>query len=369
MIKIDEKDMNNFAADLEVATIGDKRVKQACALELHKTDIHIENRLPTDEKTLRNIKKKIKDNDLIVTKADKGNTLIITTKVEYTQKVDEFLNSGQFQILKKDPTESFNKEIKNVVTSCDSILKQTKTLLQMNPTPPRLHGYYKLHKENQPIRPVVAYTGAPAYKLAKVANHLFKKLTHFEPAHTIKNSIDLISKIDHISIPSQAKLVSFDVKNLFPSVPVKDCLRIIGETLCESTLEVQEVIDLEAVLKICLEQNYFSWGNEALQELLSHMNSINQNIQLTMEIGGKSINFLDLTIDIQENHHIYKIYRKPTYSDNIIHATSRHLDSHKHAAFHAFIHRLVKVPMSKDDFQEELNTIKQIARNNGYTNT
>ncbi|KAI5632973.1 GIY-YIG catalytic domain-containing protein [Phthorimaea operculella] len=88
-----------------------------------------------------------------------------------------------------------------------------------------------------------------------------------------------------------------------------------------------------------------------------------------MEIGGKSINFLDLTIDIQENHHIYKIYRKPTYSDNIIHATSRHPDSHKHAAFHAFIHRLVKVPMSKDDFQEELNTIKQIARNNGYTNT
>ncbi|KAI5646580.1 protein tyrosine kinase domain-containing protein [Phthorimaea operculella] len=330
------------------------------------------------------------------------------------------------KVLKKDPTEIYNREVKNTVNSCESILQHTKPhfLIQMNPTPPRLHGYYKLHKEDQPIRPVVSYTGAPAYKLAKLANHLYKKLTKFKPTHTVENSIDLIQKIDNIIVPSQAKLVSFDVKNLFPSIPVKDCLKIIDETLCNSSLEAQEVIDLEAILRICLEQNYFLWegktykqidglamgsplsplcadiymddfeksvlkskfkehiqywyryvddilclwtgSNETLQELLVHMNSINHNIQLTMELGGETINFLDLTISIKENAHQYKIYRKATYSDNIIHATSRHPDNHKHAAFHAFIHRLVKVPMNDGDFRQELDTIKQIARNNGY---
>lgn len=34
--------------------------------------------------------------------------------------------------------------------------------------------------------------------------------------------------------------------------------------------------------------------------------------------------------------------------------------------FHSLIHRLLNFPLSTEDYKEELNTIKQIARNNGY---
>ena len=44
-----------------------------------------------------------------------------------------------------------------------------------------------------------------------------------------------------------------------------------------------------------------------------------------------------------------------------------HPFSHKLAAFRSYIHRLVNVPMSQENFQVELNIIKQIAINNGYT--
>ena len=36
------------------------------------------------------------------------------------------------------------------------------------------------------------------------------------------------------------------------------------------------------------------------------------------------------------------------------------------SAFNCFIHRLVTIPLSKENFTDELNIIKQIAINNGY---
>ena len=51
----------------------------------------------------------------------------------------------------------------------------------------------------------------------------------------------------------------------------------------------------------------------------------------------------------------------------VIHNTSNHPTQHKHAAFNYMLHRLTTIPQSKQDYQEELNTIKYIAIKNGYT--
>ena len=39
---------------------------------------------------------------------------------------------------------------------------------------------------------------------------------------------------------------------------------------------------------------------------------------------------------------------------------------HKHAAFNHMLHRLTKIPLNKQDYTDELNTIKYIAIKNGY---
>ncbi|KAI8425314.1 hypothetical protein MSG28_007086 [Choristoneura fumiferana] len=80
-----------------------------------------------------------------------------------------------------------------------------------------------------------------------------------------------------------------------------------------------------------------------------------------------SLNFLDLTINRFNNKHQFKIYRKPTYTDAVIPASSNHPWQHKLAAFHCYVHRLLTVPLSREDFDLELNTIYQIALSNGYT--
>ncbi|KAL4705291.1 hypothetical protein ACJJTC_018977 [Scirpophaga incertulas] len=55
-----------------------------------------------------------------------------------------------------------------------------------------------------------------------------------------------------------------------------------------------------------------------------------------------------LTIELVGNKHTFRVFRK-------------------HAAFHSMIHRLLSVPMSEKDFNEELCVIKTVAVNNGYS--
>ena len=56
-------------------------------------------------------------------------------------------------------------------------------------------------------------------------------------------------------------------------------------------------------------------------------------------------------------------------TDTLIHNSSNHPIQHKYAAFRSMIHRLLKTPMSLEDYKEEINTIKYMAHTNGYKHT
>lgn len=82
---------------------------------------------------------------------------------------------------------------------------------------------------------------------------------------------------------------------------------------------------------------------------------------------NNSINFLDLKITNHKNKIEFGIFRKETYTDNIIHAESNHPMQHKLAAFRHMINRLQATPLNKFEYKKELNIIMQIAINNGYS--
>ena len=63
---------------------------------------------------------------------------------------------------------------------------------------------------------------------------------------------------------------------------------------------------------------------------------------------------------------MFDIFRKPTSTDMVIPSDSCHAFSHKMAAFHSMINRLVNIPLSRESFAKELNRIHHIASVNGY---
>ena len=71
-------------------------------------------------------------------------------------------------------------------------------------------------------------------------------------------------------------------------------------------------------------------------------------------------------IKISGNKHTFEICRKPATTDIIIHKNSCRPLSHKHAAFHSMIHRLlISIPFTEKAYSQELEIIKEIAVKNG----
>ena len=68
--------------------------------------------------------------------------------------------------LNKDPTETYQKQIQLAIQNSEELIEKDrpKYLLNIKPTAPRLNAYIQTHKENEPIRPVIDNTQAPAYK-------------------------------------------------------------------------------------------------------------------------------------------------------------------------------------------------------------
>ena len=97
------------------------------------------------------------------------------------------------------------------------------------------------------------------------------------------------------------------------------------------------------------------------------INKIYKNIEFTIEVeSDNSINFSDLSIIKIDNKISFGIFHKPSQTDMVIHNSSMHPYMHKLDAFRSYIHRLLNISLTPENYQKELSFIKQIAVNNGY---
>ena len=74
-------------------------------------------------KTLQNVKRKLKNNNIIHVKADKGNGLVLINKNEYINKTLEFIKENNFMEIKKNPTNKYQREIKQLIKSSPKIFQ------------------------------------------------------------------------------------------------------------------------------------------------------------------------------------------------------------------------------------------------------
>ncbi|XP_044745170.1 uncharacterized protein LOC123307033 [Coccinella septempunctata] len=216
--------------------------------------------------------------------------------------------------------------------------------------------------------------------------------------YSIKNSSELINKIIDVRLDDNTLMASFDVKNLFTTVPLPQTLQVFKNLLIQSELSDEICNAVYGLTKLCLDQNFFvfdgkiysqedglSIGNglsplyvddiiiafdgsrEELLELLNWINSLHNNIEFTLEVEeDKSLNFLDLTIHRTNQGLAFDIFRKLTQTDHSIDNLSCHQLGHKLSAFRAYINRMFKSPLDSDRFSDEVAVLKHISAQNGY---
>lgn len=380
-------------------------------------------------KIVKQLNNKLLANNITNVKADKGNSIVLINTNEYIEKTKNFFNDNNITELEKDPTERYQNAIKKSLKETDLIFNDNdrKSVINMKPKPPTLKSLIKIHKIDKPIRPIVNFKNAPTYKIAKKLATLLNHKLELQNTYTIKNNIDLVSKIKNLKIHNNETLISLDIKNLYTNIPIKETIDIIKHILSINGDSENVIKQISKLLENILKQNYFKFNNkiyqqkeglamgsplsgilsetflqhieqeyikniinkynikfytrfvddilvicdkDKIQNITSEFNNIHKKLNFTLENAiNNKINFLDISIQIYKGKLDFSIYRKPTYSDNIIHKNSNHPVNHKRAALNSMIFRLINIPMNKQNYKKELQTILQIAKNNGYPDT
>ena len=81
----------------------------------------------------------------------------------------------------------------------------------------------------------------------------------------VKSSVHLINDLLGIPYKQGIRLVSFDLENMYPSIPTDELVKILKDTqgMClENQLEEKTTNELIKVTRTILEQNYFTFRNQ-----------------------------------------------------------------------------------------------------------
>jgi len=104
-----------------------------------------------------------------------------------------------------------------------------------------------------------------------------------------------------------------------------------------------------------------------INSIQNDFNTIHPNIKFTAETeSNNQINFLDITIHRTPTNWKISIYRKPSFTDTIIPYFSNHPVHHKYAAVRLLHNRLNTCHLEKDEYNEEVNIIRNIMANNRF---
>ena len=311
-------------------------------------------------------------------------------KTDYHDKMTALTDDKQtYELLKRDPTPALQRRMNKKLLT----MNKTGTIDDYRyrrlrcsvPQPPKLYGLPKIHKPDIPMRPIVSFCGSPTYELSKYLCEILKPLTEDSP-HRLQSTEDFINGIKTLRIPDNYKLVSFDVKSLFTSIPLDLALQCTRTALERQTAPPPIPIgDIMNLLSLCLTSTYFQYNGQHFKQLHGtamgspvsvivaeivmqnieqqalttytnelpfwyryvddtitavpdddiddfhkHLNKQDPNIQFTKETEQNGqLPFLDCLVTRDNDKLSTTVYRKPTHTDRLLDETSYNPTMHK----------------------------------------
>jgi hypothetical protein len=95
--------------------------------------------------------------------------------------------------------------------------------------------------------------------------------------------------------------------------------------------------------------------------MLDNFNAIHPKLKFTMEQQTQNkINYIDLTIDKNQNKLNFEIYRKPTTTDLILHSTSCHPYEHKKSAINYLYNQMNTYKITEENEKKEEEIMEEI---------
>ena len=214
---------------------------QDCAYWPFKQVLKISDKNLLDEE-LKALKNLFENMDLVIQKADRGNTIVILNKDDCVSRLNPVLDgTSKFQKVRVEEGKALN----NIILMEGRIIDILKNFENQNEIKEKnydnvypssskrgiLYGLGKIHKalaDRIPsFRPIVSGIGTPIYKLAKFWDKLLKPIATNE--YTIKHSFSFGKKVEEFN--HNLVMANFDVKSLFTKIPFTETIVLCVENL------------------------------------------------------------------------------------------------------------------------------------------
>ena len=184
--------------------------------------------------------------DIVIQKADKGNSVVIIKKTEYIRSMELLLSdTTKFRKVQINPKHKVNKELRHLLDMEETIIDTLKELVAdcylseedykfLKPTgrtPGIMYGLCKIHKPKKddlpPFRPILSAIGTATYNLAKFLVKILTDVCYSK--YCLKDLFSFAKEIQ--AQDSTLYMSSMDVDSLFTNIPLKETIAICSSRL------------------------------------------------------------------------------------------------------------------------------------------
>ncbi|KFD59963.1 hypothetical protein M514_11333 [Trichuris suis] len=208
----------------------------------------------SDISALRNLRA---NDERIISKANKGNVVVVLDRSTYTDKMNHLLDSSTYCPLRSDPTDRTRKALRSLLLDYTRESKEEKLSTLANHLKhssafrcPEMCGLPKIHKPDIPFRPIVCSIRSITCELSSYLKGIILPLVK-KRTSTVKDSKIFVEEIRTFRTSPTDILVSYDLKDLFTSIPIPYTLNILHELLyTDSTLPGRTKLSLFQIVHL-----------------------------------------------------------------------------------------------------------------------
>ena len=212
---------------------------------------------------LKEIKEKVKNKEMVVFSTDKSSKLTADTVSNYNKALEKHVEND----IKID-----QKKVRKIENDMNNHMRQFNRMFRVGATwghedriagattstnvpPPGKYGLRKDHKTVQPgqekfgpdVRPVCGADEAPnsrfSHFISKMINHYadsVEKHNECKSSEEMRASFEEFNKLDK-KVREKCKIISMDVKALYPSMRWVDIVRAVKDMITKSDMEIENV--------------------------------------------------------------------------------------------------------------------------------
>ena len=368
--------------------------------------------------------------DIIIKPADKGSAVVIMDRQKYIDEANRQLNNPQhYKCLDSNPTGKFSEQIQEVLDdmrSRDHLSKKAHRFLSpINCRTARFYLLPKIHKANNPGRPIISGNGSPTEHISLFIDSFLKPLVPQIPSY-VHDTPDFLRKLESVKdqIPATAIIGTIDVSSLYTNIPQEEGIQACSSALAKGKQSSPPISDITTLMRLVLAKNNFSflgkhylqvhgtamgtrmapsfaclfmgdleermlseapcrpwiwwryiddvffiWTRDgsSLNAFFDHINSFHRTIKFTWEQSLQQTHFLDVTVRKDLNTLTTDLYSKPTDTHQYLHSSSCHPRHCKTGIAYSQALRLRRICSNESDFRRHTRVLASNLVARGYS--